>query len=275
MKKYWATGLASLVLMAGVAIAQDNNANSTTRQENTTTTTTTTQHDADHAKVERVHGKESESQVKDRLTKAQEILDQLTDAKDSAIPDKILKDARCVAIVPSMVKGGFVFGAEHGRGVATCRVNGRWSTPAFFAATGGSWGAQIGVEGIDLVMVFRNQAGADKLLDANFKIGGDVSAAAGPLGRDASASTDIKANTAILTYSRAKGAFAGATLDGVSVRPDKDSTIAFYGHDVDFRSALTGKVQPPADAREFLTALHHDMRDIDNGEKPAENATAH
>ena len=198
-KKFLVTGLASLMLMAGVAIAQDN-----------------TGETKDQAKTERVHGKESSGQVEDRLAKAQDVLDHLTDpSKDSMIPDKILKDARCVMIVPSMVKGGFVFGAEHGRGVATCRVNGRWSAPAFFAATGGTWGAQIGVEGIDLVMVFRNQAGADKLMDANFKIGGDVSAAAGPIGRDASASTDIKANTAILTYSRAKGAFAGATLDGV------------------------------------------------------------
>lgn len=256
MKKYWATGLASLLLLAGTAIAQDDSA-------------TTKDTSGDRAKVERVHGKQSESEVKGRLTKAEEVLDQLTDVKESVIPDKILKDAHCVAIVPSMVKGGFVFGAEHGRGIATCRVNGRWSAPAFFTATGGSWGAQIGVEGIDLVMVFRNAEGAAKLLDANFKIGGDVSAAAGPLGRDASASTDIKANTAILTYSRAKGAFAGATLNGVSVRPDKDSTIAFYGRDEDFRDTLTGKVQPPADARAFLSALHKDMRDIREGEQDA------
>src|ERR1700689_344894 len=119
MKKYWATGLASLVLMAGIAIAQDTT--------------------GDTAKTEKVHGKESSGQVEGRLVKAQEIMDQLADAKDSAIPDKILKDAHCVAIIPSMVKGGFVFGAEHGRGVATCRVNGRWSAPAFFTATGGSW----------------------------------------------------------------------------------------------------------------------------------------
>jgi lipid-binding SYLF domain-containing protein len=196
MKKYWATGLASLMLLAGVAVAQD-------------------KHDDDTAKVERTHGKQSESEVKGRLVKAEEVIDQLTDAKDSKIPEKILKDTHCVAIIPSMVKGGFVFGAEHGRGVATCRVNGRWSAPAFFTATGGSWGAQIGVAGVDLVMVFNTKEGADKLLDANFKIGGDVSAAAGPVGRDASASTDIKANTGILTYSRAKGEFVGARLNGV------------------------------------------------------------
>lgn len=253
-KKFLVTGLASLMLMAGAAIAQDN-----------------TGETKDTAKTERVHGKESSGQVEDRLAKAQDVLDHLTDpSKDSMIPDKILKDARCVMIIPSMVKGGFVFGAEHGRGVASCRVNGRWSAPAFFVATGGTWGAQIGVEGIDLVMVFRNQTGADKLLDANFKIGGDVSAAAGPIGRDASASTDIKANTAILTYSRAKGAFAGATLDGVSVRPDKDSTIAFYGHDVDFRDALTGKVTPPAGAHTFLSGIRKDFRDVQEN-----NAAAH
>jgi len=266
MKKFWAVGAASLLLMAGMAIAQDNASND---KSNANTS-------GDQAKMERVHGKESEGQVKGRLEKAQEVLDQLTDVKESVIPDKILKDAHCIAIIPSMVKGGFVFGAEHGRGVATCRVDGRWSAPAFFTATGGSWGAQIGVEGIDLVMVFRTREGAEKLLDADFKIGGDVSAAAGPIGREASASTDIKANTEILTYSRAKGAFAGATLNGVSVRPDEDSTIAFYGHDVSFRDALTGKVRPPADARAFLSALHRDMRDVREGEKPADvNAAAH
>lgn len=252
MKKYWATGLASLLLISGMALAQNNT--------------------GDTAKTERVHGKQNSSEVEGRMQKAEQILDQLTGTKDSAIPEKILKDTRCVMIVPSMVKGGFVFGAEHGRGVATCRVNGRWSAPAFFAATGGSWGAQIGVEGIDLVMVFRTQEGADKLLDANFKIGGDVSAAAGPVGRSASAATDIKANTAILTYSRAKGAFVGATLNGVSVRADKDSTIAFYGHDVDFRDALTGKVTPPPGAHTFLSAIAKDFRDIREG---TADASAH
>ncbi len=252
MKKFWATGLASLMLLAGVAIAQDTT--------------------GDTAKTEKVHGKESSGEVEGRLQKAVEVMDQLSDTKDSAIPDKILKQAHCVAVIPDMVKGGFVFGAEHGRGVATCRVNGHWSAPAFFAATGGSWGAQIGVEGIDLVMIFNTQEGADKLLNANFKIGGDVSAAAGPVGRDASASTDWKANTAILTYSRAHGAFAGATLNGVSVRPDKDSTIAFYGHDVDFKDALTAKVSPPAAARPFLHAIAKDFRDVQDG---ATDAAAH
>ncbi len=260
MKKYWATGVASLLLVAGLAIAQDAQPNAAQDSGNT-------------AKVEKVHGSQSSGEVEGRLQKAEEIIDQLTDAKDSAIPEKILKDAKCVAIVPSMVKGGFVFGAQHGRGVASCRVNGRWSTPAFFTATGGTWGAQIGVAGIDLVMVFRNQEGADKLLSGNFKVGGDVTAAAGPIGRDASASTDVKAATAILTYSRAKGAFVGATLEGVGIRPDKDSTIAFYGHDVDFKDALTGKVATTANARPFTHALGKDFRDILADE--ATDASAH
>jgi len=258
MKKYWATGMASLLLIAGTAIAQD----AQTPQDNGNT-----------AKVEKVHGNQNSGGVEGRIQKAEEIIDQLTDAKDSAIPEKILKDAKCVAIIPSMVKGGFVFGAEHWRGVASCRMNGRWSTPAFFTATGGTWGAQIGIQGIDLVMVFRTQEGADKLLSGNFKVGGDVSAAAGPVGRDASASTDVKAATAIVTYSRAKGAFIGATLDGVAIRPDKDSTIAFYGREVDFKDALMGKVPAPPQARAFLRNLGKDFRDIRAEE--ATDAAAH
>jgi lipid-binding SYLF domain-containing protein len=250
MNRILSTAFAALLLNAGLAFAQD----------------------ADTGKVEKVHGSQTSSEVQGRLVKAQEVMDQLSDAKDSAIPDKILSSARCVAIIPSMVKGGFVFGAQHGRGVATCRLpNHRWSAPAFFTATGGSWGAQIGVAGVDLVMVFTTQEGADKLLDANFKIGGELTAAAGPIGRDASASTDIKANTAILTYSRAKGAFVGATLNGVSVRTDKDSTIAFYGHDVEFKDALLGKTKVPAAARTFLSAIAKDFRDarIDNADAAA------
>jgi lipid-binding SYLF domain-containing protein len=250
MNRILSTAFAALLLNAGLAFAQD----------------------ADTGKVEKVHGSQTSSEVQGRLVKAQEVMDQLSDAKDSAIPDKILSSARCVAIIPSMVKGGFVFGAQHGRGVATCRLaNGRWSAPAFFTATGGSWGAQIGVAGVDLVMVFTKEGGADKLLDANFKIGGEVTAAAGPVGRDATASTDIKANTAILTYSRAKGAFVGATLNGVSVRADKDSTIAFYGHDVEFKDALLGKIKAPAAAHTFLSAIAKDFRDArtDNADAAA------
>jgi lipid-binding SYLF domain-containing protein len=136
-----------------------------------------------------------------------------------------------------MLKGGFVFGAENGRGVATCRTAG-WSAPAFFTITGGSWGLQIGIEGIDLVMIIQNEEGMKHLINSNFELGGDASAAAGPVGRHASADTDWKLNTEVLTYSRAKGLFAGLTLTGAAIRRDEDSTEAIYGHDVSTRHIL-------------------------------------
>jgi lipid-binding SYLF domain-containing protein len=154
-----------------------------------------------------------------------------------------------------MVKGGFVFGAEGGRGVATCRTANGWSAPAFFSVEGGSWGLQIGVEGIDLVMIFQNQKGMDDLLKSKFKVGADASAAAGPVGRHASADTDWKMNTEILTYSRAKGVFAGLTLNGAVVHPDNDSMNAVYGPNATYRSVLMGKVPPPASAHAFLQAV--------------------
>ena len=130
-----------------------------------------------------------------------------------------------------------------------------WSAPAFFAITGGSWGLQIGVEGIDLVMVFQNDEGMKHLLQSKFKIGADASAAAGPVGRHASANTDWKMNAEVLTYSRAKGAFAGLTLNGADVRPDEDAMRAMYGGDVTYRSVLTGSVPPPPAAHTFLAAV--------------------
>jgi lipid-binding SYLF domain-containing protein len=156
-----------------------------------------------------------------------------------------------------MIKGGFVFGAEGGRGVASCRVPGHgWSAPAFFAITGGSWGLQIGVEGVDLVMVIQNDHGMQRLLQSKFQLGGDASAAAGPVGRHATADTDWNVNTEVLTYSRAKGAFAGLTLTGADVRPDEDSMHAFYGHDVTTGAVLRGEVPPPPAAHAFLSAIH-------------------
>jgi lipid-binding SYLF domain-containing protein len=154
-----------------------------------------------------------------------------------------------------MIKGGFVFGAKSGKGVATCRTAKGWSAPAFFAVTGGSFGYQIGLEGVDLVMLIMNNKGMQQLLSSKFQIGGEVSATAGPVGRHASAGTDWKLDTQILTYSRAKGAFAGATLEGASIRQDDDSMKAIYGRKVTTRSALTGRVGVPAAARPFLAAV--------------------
>jgi lipid-binding SYLF domain-containing protein len=191
----------------------------------------------------------------ERLDKAAAVLHEVMAAPDKGIPQEVLDHAKCVAVVPHMIKGGFVFGAEGGKGVATCRTDHGWSAPAFFAITGGSWGLQIGVEGIDLVMVFQNDEGMQHLLQSKFKIGADASAAAGPVGRHASANTDWKMNAEVLTYSRAKGAFAGLSLSGADVRPDNDAMRAEYGGDVTFRSVLTGSVPPPSGSHAFLAAV--------------------
>ncbi len=196
-----------------------------------------------------------------RMQKAVEDLNELINAGDSGIPQSILADANCVAIIPKLIKGGFVFGAEHGRGVATCRDEAnRWSAPAFFTLTGGSWGAQIGVSNVDLVLLFMDENGARQLLANNWKIGADAGIAAGPFGRDVSASTSAKFNTGILTYSRAKGLFIGATLNGANVRADGDAIRGFYGRDYSFRELLTGKVHPPQAAQPFLAEINRNFR---------------
>jgi len=156
-----------------------------------------------------------------------------------------------------MLKGGFVFGAENGRGIATCRTASGWSAPAFFTITGGSWGLQIGVEGVDLVMIIQNEDGMRHLINSNFELGGDASAAAGPVGRHASADTDWKLNTEVLTYSRAKGLFAGLTLNGAAIRRDDDSTEAIYGHDISTSRILKGEVAVPDAANAFLDAVRN------------------
>lgn len=191
----------------------------------------------------------------DRLDSAGKVLQEIMAAPDNGIPEEVLEHAKCVAVVPHMIKGAFVVGAQNGRGVATCRTAEGWSAPAFFSITGGSFGFQIGVEGVDLVMIIQNEKGMQKLLASKFQLGGDASAAAGPVGRHASAATNWKLETEILTYSRAKGAFAGIALNGASVRRDDDSMQAIYGHHVTTRSALTGKVAVPPAAESFLSIV--------------------
>ena len=191
----------------------------------------------------------------DRMDHAAKVLHEIMAAPDTGIPEEVLEHAKCVAVVPHMLKGGFVFGAENGRGVATCRTANGWSAPAFFAITGGSWGLQIGIEGVDLVMIIQNEKGMQQLLSSKFQLGGDASAAAGPVGRHASANTDWKLETEILTYSRARGAFAGLTLTGASIRRDDDSMQAIYGRHVTTKAVLTGKVATPASAETFLNAV--------------------
>jgi lipid-binding SYLF domain-containing protein len=191
----------------------------------------------------------------DRLDHAGRVIHEIMSAPDRGIPEEVLEHAKCIAVVPHMLKGGFVLGAENGRGVATCRTAAGWSAPAFFTITGGSWGLQIGIEGVDLVMIIQNEDGMKHLINSNFELGGDASAAAGPVGRHASADTDWKLNTEVLTYSRARGAFAGLTLTGAAIRRDDDSTEAIYGHDVSTRHILNGEQAAPPAAQSFLDAV--------------------
>ena len=174
---------------------------------------------------------------------------------DKGIPEEVLSNAKCIVVVPHLVKGGFIVGGEHGRGIATCRTAEGWSAPAFISMGGGSWGLQIGVEGVDLVMLVMNDQGFQHLLSSKFQISGDASASAGPVGRHASAGTDWKLNTEILTYSRSRGVFAGITLNGAVVQQDNDSTRTIYGRDRSFRTILSGKVRAPKSTLDFMKAI--------------------
>lgn len=198
---------------------------------------------------------EPSEQVK-RLNASAAVLDEIMKTPDKGIPEEILGSAECVAVIPSMVKIGFVFGGRHGRGLATCRTkSGGWSAPAPFSVTGGSWGLQIGGEAVDVVMLAMNDQGMAKMLSSQFKIGADASAAAGPVGRHAEADTDWKMKSQILTYSRARGIFAGVTVNGASIKQDKDGTRILYGKMIPSSDILRGKVAPPEGSHQFMAAV--------------------
>jgi lipid-binding SYLF domain-containing protein len=196
-----------------------------------------------------------ESKASDRAQAAADILNEIQSAPDSGIPREILSRADCVAVVPSMLKGGFVVGGKYGRGLASCRTSNGWSAPAFFTVKGGSFGFQIGGQAVDLVMLIMNNEGMQRLLSSQVALGADASVAAGPVGRHAEGNTDWKMRAQVLTYSRARGVFAGVSLNGAVLKQDKDSTRNFYGHMVTFKAALTGEVEPPAAAHPFLSSL--------------------
>jgi lipid-binding SYLF domain-containing protein len=191
----------------------------------------------------------------DRMQKSVDVLHAIMSTPDKGIPEEVLSGAKCILVVPDLIKGGFIFGGKHGRGVASCRTSGGWSAPAFVSVGGGSWGLQIGIEGVDLVMLVMNEQGFQHLLSSKFELTGEGSVAAGPVGRHASAGTDWKMNTEMLTYSRSKGVFAGLTLEGAVVEQDNDSTHAIYGKHMTFRNILSGKASTPASADAFLKAV--------------------
>jgi SH3 domain-containing YSC84-like protein 1 len=198
---------------------------------------------------------EDVSKAANRVEAAGTVLDEIQAAPDNRIPEEILGSADCVAVVPSLLNGGFVFGGRYGRGVASCRTPTGWSAPAFFVVGGGSFGLQIGGQATDLVMLIMNKNGMDNLLSSKFKLGGDASAAAGPVGRHASADTDWKMRAEVLTYSRSRGLFAGLELNGAVIKQDKDATREFYGRMVPFKTSLKGEIEAPKAAYPFLSSL--------------------
>jgi lipid-binding SYLF domain-containing protein len=198
---------------------------------------------------------EANTKASGRVEAAGTVLDEIQAAPDNRIPEEILGSAECVAVVPSLLNGGFVFGGRYGKGVASCRTAKGWSAPAFFTIGGGSFGLQIGGQATDVVMLIMNKGGMDNLLSSQFKLGGDASAAAGPVGRHASADTDWKMRAEVLTYSRSRGLFAGLELSGAVIKQDKSGTRQFYGRMVPFKTSLKGDIEPPKDAYPFLSTL--------------------
>ncbi len=198
---------------------------------------------------------EANTKASGRIEAAGTILSEIQGAPDQRIPEEVLGSAECVAVVPSLLNAGFVFGGRYGKGVASCRTAKGWSAPAFFTIGGGSFGLQIGGQATDVVMLIMNKGGMDNLLSSKFKLGADASAAAGPVGRHASADTDWKMRAEVLTYSRSRGLFAGLELTGAVIKQDKGSTREFYGRMVPFKTSLKGDIEAPKTAYPFLSTL--------------------
>lgn len=199
--------------------------------------------------------------VDDRIHESALVIREILGMPDG-IPRDLLNKADCIVIYPSVKKAAFVVGGSYGRGVITCRkghdFSGGWSAPAMFALEGGSFGFQIGAEATDFVLLIMNESGARSVLSSKVKLGGDASVAAGPVGRDASAETDIVLKAEILSYSRAKGLFAGVSLEGSTMRSDDGANRALYGSDLSAREIVReGKVPAPASAHELLSILRH------------------
>lgn len=200
----------------------------------------------------------AQSEEADRVKESMTVFTEIMNAPDKAIPNAILGKAEGVAVFPGTIKGGFIVGAQHGRGILSARSMkaGGWSAPAFMTVTGGSIGAQIGAQAVDIVLVVMNRLGLDSLVGNEFKIGADASVAAGPIGRDASAATDAQLRAEILSYSRARGLFAGVNLNGAAIRGDKDANQRFYGKPHQTRDIIFGNItNPPSIVRDWIATL--------------------
>lgn len=199
-------------------------------------------------------------EVEDRVVRGAAVLKEIMDAPDGGIPQDLLDKSVCVAVIPGMKKGGFIFGANYGRGLMSCRIdngNGPWSAPSMFRLEGGSFGLQIGAQSVDLVLMIMNLSGLESLLDSKFTLGGDASVAAGPVGRTAAAETDAWMSAKILAYSRARGLFGGLIIKGGTIRPDNSSNEKLYQQPINARTLLLNKTDPiPKDTQIFLDLLN-------------------
>ncbi|HLI35631.1 MAG TPA: lipid-binding SYLF domain-containing protein [Terriglobia bacterium] len=191
----------------------------------------------------------------ERIHHAAEVFQEIMSTPDKAVPQELMESAKCIAIIPGEKKFAFMVGGRYGKGLVTCRTSKGWSAPAFLAVGGGSYGFQIGGSSTDIVMVFKNRNGLDSLLSDKFKIGADATAAAGPVGRHASAGTDIKLNSEILTYARSRGAFAGVSLNGAVVQPDESGNAALYGSNVRTKQIVDGGVAVPSAAHTLISEI--------------------
>ncbi len=198
----------------------------------------------------------SKSDLDQRLDQAKQVITEIEQTPDKGIPQEITQQATCIGVIPGVKKAAFVVGGEYGQGVVTCRTANGWSAPVFIRLAGGSFGFQIGGQSTDLVLVAVNDKGFQDLLKSKFKIGGDASAAAGPVGRNAQAATDWKLNAELLTYSRAKGLFAGIDLTGAVVSQNVDDTTTFYnGNSMPFEKILHGSTPVPPSAAPFVRTV--------------------
>jgi lipid-binding SYLF domain-containing protein len=239
------------VVLAVMLLASLLTAQSRAQETNSKDKTATFESKTDTTKSET----DSETDIGKRLDNAASVFTEIMETPDKGIPTNVLDDAKCIAVVPSMLHIAVGFGGRHGKGVATCRTARGWSAPAPIGITGGDWGLQLGGQAIDLVMLVMNQKGMDHLLSSKFKIGAEASGAAGPVGRQAAAGTDWKMKSEVLTYSRARGLFAGINLNGASIKQDKDETAVLYGKIIPFQTILSGKVEAPPTSKKFLATV--------------------
>jgi lipid-binding SYLF domain-containing protein len=193
--------------------------------------------------------------LNDRIDAATAVVHELMGTPDKGVPQWVAAKATCVAVVPGYKKGAFVVGGQYGQGLATCRTRHGWSAPVFMQITGASFGFQIGGQSTDLVLVGTNHKAMDDMLKEKVKLGGDIAASAGPVGRNSQASISALANAEFLTYSRSKGLFAGLDLTGDYINQNKDDTEAFYGKDIHYAEILSGKVPTPPAARRFVATV--------------------